>query len=146
MVRKSPPPAPKGNKYAVGNSGLPPVYTQEWLIEEAENFREWMKKEDSIFFKSFCVERGYSPQRLTEFSEKCPEFSEVYKLAKDWQEQKIITTALWNKTNSGMAKFVLANHHGYVEKTQVSGDAANPLQFLLERSDGNSKELVNEQE
>lgn len=136
-------PAPKGNKFAKGHSkGAPQKYTDSWIEQEAEAFRQWMQLPESIFFKSFAIERGYSPQRLTEFAEKNKVFSEVFKLAKDWQESKLINCGLFNKTNSGMTKFVLANHHGYSEKSQVGGDQANPLSFLLGKLDGNSKELV----
>lgn len=147
-VRKynKPPPPPIGNKRALGNhGGAPATYTLDWLKKEAERFREWMARENSIYFKSFAIERGYSPQRLAEFAEKSPEFAAVLKLAKEWQEQKLINYALFNKTNCGMTKFVLANHHGYVEKTQVTGDASNPIGFLLTTVDGKSKDLIDQE-
>jgi len=142
--RNVPPPAPKGNKRALGNQGgAPPTYTEEWLREEARLFYSWMKEEDSLYFKSFAIYRGYSPQRLSEFAEKSPEFSEALEFAKAWQEQKLVNLGLWNKLNSSMTKFVLSNCHSWKEQAQVSGDAANPLAFLLRRIDGNSKDLIN---
>lgn len=137
--------APKGNQYAKGHGkGCPEKYSKDWIEQEAQHLKEWMQREDSIFIKSFAIERGYSPQRLTEFAEKNKVFSEVFKLTKHWQESKLINCGLFNKTNSGMTKFVLANHHGYTEKQQVSGDAANPLSFLLNKVDGTTKELVDD--
>ena len=139
-----PPRPPLGNKYALGHGcGAPEKYTDEWIEKESEAFIEWMKLPESIFFKSFAIERGYHPNRLQEFADKSPIFSGVLNKAKAWQEQKLINFALFNKINAGMTKFVLANHHGYVEKTQVSGDAANPLSFLLEKSSP-SKDLVDD--
>lgn len=40
----------------------------------------------------------------------------------------------------------MGNVCGWVEKqeTKVSGDAANPLAFLLQKADGSSRDLVNE--
>ncbi len=139
--------APLGNQFAKGHGkGRPQAYTDQMIEKEAQAFREWMAKEDSIFIKSFAVERGYSPQRLTEFAEKNNVFSEVLELAKSWQECRLINYGLFNKTNSGLTKFVLANHHNYSEKTQVTGDAANPLSFLLSKVDGNSKGLISDQD
>jgi hypothetical protein len=136
-------PAPKGNKFAKGHGkGAPQKYTDEWIEREAEEFCNWMKLPESIFIKSFAIERGYSPQRLTEFAEKNKVFSEVLARAKDWQESKLVSYGLFNKTNCGMTKFVLANHHGYTERSQVGGDQANPLALILGNIDGGSKELV----
>lgn len=117
--QKKPPPPPKGNQYALGNcGGAPAIYTGEWLREEAERFREWMKQPDSLFLKSFAIERGYSPQRLSEFAEKSPEFAEALDFAKAWQEQRLVNLGLWNKINSGMTKFVLSNCHSWKEQPQ----------------------------
>jgi hypothetical protein len=117
MKTKSPPPPPKGNQYALGNcGGAPAVYTEEWLREEALRFREWMKQPDSLFLKSFAIERGYSPQRLTEFAEKSPEFAEALAFAKSWQEAKLVTLGLWGRLNSSMTKFVLLNCHSWKEE------------------------------
>lgn len=146
MSKKVPPPPPKGNKRALGNKGRSPdKYTTEWIEQEALIFREWMNKEDSVFFKTFCIERGYHPNRLQEFAEKSPVFAGVLEIAKVWQESKLVNYGLFNKTNAGMTKFVLANHHGYCEKTQVAGDTANPLKFLLDQADGTSKDLFHDE-
>lgn len=59
--KNAPPPALEGNKRALGNQGgAPPTYTEAWLREEARLFYNWMKKEDSLYFKSFAVYRGYN--------------------------------------------------------------------------------------
>jgi len=137
--------APKKNKYALGHGkGAPEKYTKAWIEKEAKAFLEWMKLPDSIFFKSFAIERGYSPQRFAEFAEKSQVFSEVLKMAREWQETKLINYGLFNKTNSGMTKFVLANHHGYAEKNHIAGDQGNPLAIILEKINDSSKDLVDE--
>lgn len=134
-----------GNKISVGNSGQPPqIYTPEWLSNEAKLFKEWMEKPDSYYFNSFAIERGYSPQRFPEFAEKSPEFAETLKIAKQWQQSKLVTSGLKNETNASITKFVLQNCHGWAERQQISGDANNPIAFLLETSDGKSSDLVNE--
>lgn len=136
---------PLGSKNALGNKGgHPEKYTIEWLEKEAEALRQWMQLPESVFFKSFCVERGYSPQRLSEFADKSAVFAETLELAKASQECKLVNYGLFNKVNAGIAKFMLANHHGYTDKQQVTGDAANPLSFLLQKVDGKTKDLLNE--
>jgi hypothetical protein len=139
-------PAPKGNQYACDHGqGAPKQYTQEWLEQEAIEFKQWMQREDSVFFKSFAVERGYHPNRLAEFAEGSEVFAGVYHLAKIWQEIRLVNYGLFNRTNCGMTKFVLANHHGYSERSQVSGDTVNPLALLLGKLDGTTKELLNDE-
>ena len=71
-------------------------------------------------------------------------FSRAYTFAKAWQECKIVEGALFNRLNSNFAKFAMANLSGWSDKQQLSGDTANPLAFLLQKADGQSKDLVNE--
>lgn len=138
-------PAPIKNKFAVGNSGPPPrKYTQEFIEQEAAAFVKWFSLPDNIYFKRFALERGYPPDELANFAEKSEVFNRAYKLAKAWQECKIVEGALLNKLNSNFAKFAMANLSCWTDKQQVSGDATNPLAFLLQKIDGNSKDLLNE--
>jgi hypothetical protein len=143
-------PAPRGHAPYAGSEtgGRPPKYTSEFIEKEADAFLEWMQKPDSIYYKNFCLERGYLPQRLSEFAEQNEKFAEVYARAKAWQEGKLVEGGLINVFNPGFTKFVMGNVCGWVDKqeTKISGDAANPLQFLLEKADGTSKELVCERE
>jgi DNA-packaging protein gp3 len=133
-----------GNQASVGNNGgAPVIYSDEWIANEAREFREWLQKPDSLFFTTFATDRGYCIQRLTEFADKSSEFSEVLKYAKDVQHNRLVNCGLKNETNCQITKFVLANHHGYTDKQQVSGDASSPLGFILKKDDGNSKDLVN---
>ena len=135
--------APKGNKFAVGNSGQPPLkYTQEFIEKEAIAFISWFCKPENIYFKRFALERGYAPDELARFAKKSEVFRRAYLFAKEWQECKIVEGALFNKLNSNFAKFAMTNLSGWSDKQQISGDAANPLAFLLQKVDGQSKDLV----
>jgi hypothetical protein len=136
-------PAPKGNQYAVGNSGQPSSkYTQEFIEKEAKAFILWFSHPENIYFKRFALERGYPPDALAYFAKKSEVFKRAYLFAKEWQECKIVEGALFNKLNSNFAKFAMANLSGWSDRQQVSGDAANPLAFLLKKVDGQSRELV----
>lgn len=134
-----------GNKLALGNDGgRPAEYTEEWIRNEAKLFREWMKKDDSIYFKTFAIERGYSSQRFHDFAQRSTEFAELLKIAHEWQEQKLLNLGLFNKTNAGLTKFVLSNKHGWSEKTYVVQETS-PAQSTITQSAGSTKDLVNEQ-
>lgn len=76
--------------------GRPEKYTQEFLKEEANAFREWAVKPRSLWLKGFAYERGYHPRNLSEFAKKSIEFSEALDFAKDEQERKFIDGA-WSK-------------------------------------------------
>lgn len=139
-------PAPKSHKAYPGceAGGRPVIYTKEFIEYEAEAFQDWLKNPENIYFKKFALERGYHPQRLSEFAEKNEKFSEAYQIAKAWQEIKLVEGGLLSQFHAGFTKFVLGNVCGWVDKheTKVSGDNSNPLAFLLRKIDGNSKNIV----
>lgn len=139
-------PAPKGHKpyNKKGEGGRPEKYTKEFIEGEASAFEEWMRRPDSIYFKRFAIDRGYHPQRLCEFAEQNKRFSEVYKKAQAWQEAKLVEGGLMSIYHAGFTKFVMGNVCGWTERqeTKISGDATNPLAFLLKNADGETKDIV----
>lgn len=142
-------PAPKGHEaYNINNEGgRPIVYDDNFIEAEALAFREWMKNPCNLYFKEFAFERGYSPQRLSEFSARNQRFSEVYAEAKQWQEIRLVRGGLTNEFNSNFTKFVMYNVCGWVDKqeTKLSGDKQNPLGFILGEIDGTSKNMVKDE-
>src|SRR5271154_77221 len=126
--------------------GRPTKYTQEFIEEEADAFLAWMNKPGSIYFKRFAVDRGYHPNRLAEFAEQNEKFSCAYERAKAWQEMRLVEGGLLNEFSGSFTKFVMGNVCGWTDRveTKVSGDAVNPLTFLLQQVDGETKDLVNE--
>lgn len=93
----------KGNQYAVGNKGQPPVFTSERIEQEALALLEWIQTdaEHKIYIGSFAKSRGYCRQRLSEFARDNKVFEDAYKLAKQWQEEKFIRnglTRVWDST------------------------------------------------
>lgn len=136
-------PAPKGNQYAVGNKGPSPTkYTPEFIENEALALIKWMGERDNVYFKRFALERGYLPDELSNFAKKNEVFALAYKMAKEWQECKLVEGGLFNKFNSNFVKFAMSNLCGWSDRQQVTGDVANPLAFLMGKIDGKSKELV----
>lgn len=125
--------APKGHiPYGI-SEGRPPIYTDEWLINEANALVEWTKQPGSIYFKRFAIDRGYSPNRLSEFAKMSHTFSVAYEYVKQWQEVRVSEGAINSEFNPSFSKFFMANVCGWTEKTEtkLSGDNQNPLSFAL---------------
>ena len=140
-------PAPKGHKPYPGaeSGGKPSLHTESFIAKEAEALIEWVKSPLNLYYKKFALERGYHPQRLSEFAKKSEKFAEALERAKGWQEIRLIEGGLSNVYNASITKFVLTNCHGWAERQQstISGDSSNPLSFVLNNIDGATKELVN---
>ena len=142
-------PAPKGhpNYDTEGLAGRPLEFTEEEINRYADEFMEWLKDDKNIFFKDFCLDRNINPDYMQVWSKSNDRFFGVYKLAKHRQESRLLNGVLTKGYNNGIATLVLTNHHGYVStKTEqkISGDAGNPLAFIINNGDGKTKELVNE--
>ena len=147
IMRRNPPPPPKGNQRAKGHGfGRPLIYDDAFLEKEAEEFIEWMQNPNNIWFEDFALERGYSPKYFYEWEKKSPVFSEAFETVQRMQKAKLIKGGLMEEFNAGFTKFVMANACGWYEKQQISGDATNPIGFLLNCVDGKSKDLFEPKE
>lgn len=137
-------PAPKGHKPYAGseNGGRPIKYTTAFIETEADAFEAWMRREDSLWYKDFALERGYLPDQLSEWAKINEKFSRVYKQSQEWQQSKLVKGGLLNHFNASFTKFVMGNTCGWSDKQQIAGDVANPLAFLLQGIDGSSKDLI----
>lgn len=129
--------------------GRPEIYDSEFIEKEAQAFEEWMKKKENIniFLEDFCLERGYSYQRITEWAKKNEHFSDTYERFQMRQKVALFKGGLSKQFSYPMCALILSHSHGIVAKLEqkISGDAANPLAFLLQQEDGKSKDLVNEE-
>lgn len=143
-------PAPKGHLPYKGSEtgGRPVKYTKDFIENEADALLEWLKKEDSLWFEDFALERGYDPNLFSMWASENEKFSGVYNRAKSWQKSLLIRGGLQNKFNANIVKLVLFNTIGWTDKqeTRISGDATNPLAFVLNSIDGSTKDLKSDQE
>jgi len=143
-------PAPKGHSPYPGceTGGRPKKYTKDFIELEADAFEEWMKLKSSLWYEDFARERGYDPDQLSLWAKENEKFSGVYKRSQFWQKSLLIRGGLLNKFNSSITKLVLANTCGWTDKTEskLSGDAINPLAFVLQEIDGETKNFVSEDE
>ena len=121
-------------------------YDDAFIENEAIEFEKWMQQPGSLYFKEFAFERGYSPQRLSEFAESNKRFSEVYATAKQWQECRLVRGGLLNEFNAGFCKFVMGNVCNWSDKSEskVSGDSSSPLGFILQNVNC-TKDLVKDE-
>ncbi len=146
IIRRGMMVAPKNHKAynTEGEGGRPLKYDQAFIEAEAIALEEWMKRPESIYFKRFAFDRGYSQQRLSEFADDNQRFSETLARAREWQEIRLAEGGLTNEFNAGFCKFVMGNACGWSDKTEskITGDATNPFACILNVIDGNTKDLI----
>lgn len=148
--RKQPPPAPKGIRPfdTLDKGGAPIIYTIEFIENEALELLKWMGNEthDGIFFTEFALKRGYSRQRFSEWAEKSKRFSDVLKIAKEWQEHKLTKGALTKEYEAGFAKFVMPRVCGeqWKDIKNLNVTSTGPVAPWIAEADGTTKDLMNE--
>jgi hypothetical protein len=134
---------PKGHlPYNVnGEGGRPPRYTPEFLNDLANKLDTWIAIEKNLWLKDFFIQQYISNKIVDYLCSLSNRFFESYQRALEIQESRIYTRALERRYDGTMARFGLMNNHGWAEKskTEISGDANNPLNVLF----NHSKELVN---
>lgn len=137
-------PAPKGHPPYPGceKGGRPKKWTDREIEKLADEFLQWMAKPTSFWFKDFALEKGIIPKRFAEWAKCNEKFGFVYQYAQEWQTSKLLRLGLVGKFNASLVKLVLFNTAGWSDKQHVSGDAANPLAFVLRDIDGDTKDLV----
>lgn len=140
-------PAPKGhpNYDTEGLAGRPKKYDDAFIENEAVELEKWVEKPNSPWFEDFANQRGYSPEYLSRWAKDNERFNQAYKRAQALQKSILVRGGLTNKFNPSFTKFVMANTCGWSEKSEqkISGDATNPLAFLMQQVDGKSKDLIN---
>lgn len=143
-------PAPQGHPPYPGceTGGRPRKYSTTDIERYANDLLLWIKDDSNFWLKDFCLEREIDPDFMAEWAKENEKFSGAYKLAKAYQESRIFKGAMLEAYNITMSKFALINNHGWADKqeTRLSGDAANPLAFLLQKADGETKDLVDDPE
>jgi len=141
-------PAPKGHAPYPGceTGGRPKKYTAEFIENEADKFLEWMNDPKSMWYEDFALSRGYDPDQLSLWAKENEKFSGVYKRSKAWQKSLLVRGGLLNKFNSAITTLVLTNTTGWSSKqeSKISGDAVNPLSFILQNVDGKTKDLIDD--
>jgi len=139
-------PAPKKHKaYNIQDEGgRPSRYSKDDIEHFADELINWMKNDSRFWLKDFCLERDIDPDFMAEWARENERFNRAYKLAKGLQESRIFKGSMLETFSGSMSKFALMNCHGWADKTEskISGNAVNPLAFILQNVDGTTKELI----
>jgi hypothetical protein len=139
--------APRGHPAYPGceKGGRPKKWTAELIEKEADAFLEWMSRPDSIWYEDFALERNFPADYFARWAKENEKFCRVYKKSQSWQKSKLLKGGLLNQFNAGFCKFVMSNtcKDWYENRSQISGDASNPLALAMSKADGSTKDLVN---
>ncbi len=140
-------PAPKGHEPYPGceKGGRPKTYDQEFIENLADELLKWLEQGKFCWFERFALQKGINPDLLSKFASENEKFAGAYGQAKAHQRILLIEGGLMKKFNYNMAHLLLGHHYGIFEKkeTHLTGDAANPLAFLMQQVDGKSRDLIN---
>lgn len=90
---------------------------EKWTEEIAKEFGKdlllWFSKEETnIYFKEFLLQNDLYADVVTYLCKKFPSFSDLIKMAKEWQELRLWKWGTLGKLDRTMAIFSLKNHHG----------------------------------
>lgn len=113
--------APKGNKYAVGNSGRPKKFSSKEEMEAVIDayFAECDRKGDPYTVEGLAVALDISRNTLLTY-EKMPdheEFNDTVKRAKMKVQSNMVTRGLKGAGNPTLTIFLLKNNHGYEDRS-----------------------------
>ncbi|MFA4871304.1 MAG: terminase small subunit [Pedobacter sp.] len=141
----------KGNQGPKGSS----KYTDEFIEAEADALDKWLDviatdpitgKQGKLNFwlGSFASDRGYYRQLLTEFAAKNEKFHDIYKKAKQTQENRMIHGAIRNNLNPTMVIFALKNVAGWRDKQEVehSNPAGKPFEINIITNEDMEKRIT----
>jgi len=88
-----------------------------WLVKKDEEDED----KGNIFFEEFLViEKDLYPELIKYLSDKFSSFLKLIEKAKKIQEIKLVKYGVGDRLNASMTKFVLSNHHGYTDKTDIT--------------------------
>lgn len=139
-------PAPKGHPPYPGceKGGRPPRFTTEFIEKLADELLEWLQEGKFVWFERFALNKKIKPSEMAEFARINEKFKSAYMQAKEHQQVVLFEGGLLKKFNSNMVQLILGNQYGIFEKkeTVLSGDAANPLSFVLNKVDGDTKDFI----
>lgn len=136
-------PAPKGNKYAIGNPGREkifnspeeletyineyfdkidkdPILTKDWVGKNAEEVSREMQRPYTI--EGLCLHLGIDRRTLLNYQKRLgyEDYFHIITHAKRKITEQLITYSLAGGYNAGLAKFLLTNNTEYKDKSEIS--------------------------
>jgi len=118
--KRVPPPAPKGNKYALGNKGgRPTKYDRAYCADIIQFFDVEPGRNKFPMFETWCYKIGIHRDTMDAWVKKHPEFSDAYKTAKELQKVNLIHGGLSGVYKENFSKFVAVNCTDLRDKQEV---------------------------
>ena len=112
------------------NPGPPKLYTVAYIDNEANELRKFIDSGHGLYIGSFARERGYSPQRLSEFCKESSLFSDAMEEAKAWQEEKFLLMGLTREWDSAQVRYTMARVCGDKWKASFDKEEADKETIL----------------
>jgi hypothetical protein len=138
--------APKGH-VAYEGCGRPKEYTKDIVDELAMHLEEWIEEKDNLFIQKFAYEMRFNHRKVSEFKDISPKFREACDRLDAKQQFSIFEGGLKRKYAHPMCALILSSNHNINLKTEqkLSGSTTDPVEFLLSKADGNTKDLVEDE-
>jgi hypothetical protein len=115
--------APKGNKYALGNSGKPPMFSSPKELKDkiSEYFEYCIKNNEKVTITGLALYLGFeSRQSLSDYNIKSKEYSYIIKRAKLAVEHSY-------ETHGQTIDIFALKNMGWVDRQELTGANGNPL-------------------
>jgi len=122
-----------------GKPGGPIYWTAERIAEKQVALEKWIADPESYYFTKFLAQENLDSAQLVRMCTYSDSFRQAVDLAKRTQEIRLVELAVSRKGDGGFIKFILQNKAGWHDKTQISGDGANPLTIIMDRIASSSR-------
>lgn len=105
-------------------------YTAEYVHKLGEELLAWLEVPANFWLGSFAVEKKMARARLQEIASTNEEFNQIYEIAKQTQENKIVLLAMEKKIDTTMAIFALKNVAGWRDKSEQTFSGELNINFF----------------
>jgi len=99
-------------KHTIGAAWTPPE-----IEALADDLLNWIEGSDAFWLNEFFTQRRITKKTIAKLKADSDYFSEIYSLAKDIQETKLVKLGL--KSSNAMAIFALKNVAGWRDKPEI---------------------------
>lgn len=112
MPKVPPPPAPKGNRRAVGckTNGREKILTAQRVQELIDSMLTWIELEDSIVFNEWLANNGLWYERCCELSKEYPDFAKTLQVSKLKIAARREKMAMQGKLESSIVRATMATY------------------------------------
>lgn len=109
-------------KHTIGAAWTPPE-----IEALADDLLNWIEGSDAFWLNEFFTQRRITKKTIAKLKAESEYFSEIYSLAKDIQETKLVKLGL--KSSNSMAIFALKNTAGWRDNPEIEDTSDNFILF-----------------